>query len=96
MVGEWPGARLKELRIAAGQTQKQLAERAGVSLRTIGALERGAYDPVWTTVTRLARALGVSIAAFLEPPARGAGRVRMGRPRKRTLPVAGGDPARPR
>jgi len=35
-------ARLRRYRVAAGLTQEELAARAGVSVRSIGDLERGA------------------------------------------------------
>jgi putative transcriptional regulator len=57
--------RLKELREAAGLTQKQLAERADVALRTVSSLEQALYEPVWPTVLALAQALGVEVQAFV-------------------------------
>ena len=59
--------RLRELREAAGLTQKQLAERAGVALRTVSSLEQALYEPVWSTALALARALGVEVQAFIVP-----------------------------
>ena len=48
-------------RIAAGLTQEELAERAGVSLRRIGDVERGvSWTPRRATVALLAEALGLS------------------------------------
>ena len=58
------GPRLKELRTAAGLTQEQLADKAGVSLGTIRALEQCSYDPTWPTTQALARALGADCTAF--------------------------------
>jgi transcriptional regulator with XRE-family HTH domain len=58
-------ARLKTLREAAGLTQKQLAEKAGVAQRTVSSLEQGLYEPVWSTVLALARALAVPVQAFV-------------------------------
>lgn len=55
------GQRLRELRAAAGLTQAQLAERAGVPHSYYGDLERGRRpNPQWDTVRRLAAALGVT------------------------------------
>ena len=55
------GERLRRLREAAGLTQEELAERAGVTPDAIGALERGARrHPYPTTVRALADALGLS------------------------------------
>jgi DNA-binding XRE family transcriptional regulator len=61
--------RLKELRAATGLTQQQLAEKAGVALRTVSSLEQGAYDATWPTVRALAQALGVTCMAFDQKPA---------------------------
>lgn len=52
------GARLRRLRLAAGLTQEALAERAGVSAKAIGQLERDASrTPRLDTVNLLADAL---------------------------------------
>jgi predicted ATPase/DNA-binding XRE family transcriptional regulator len=53
-------AALKGLRTAAGLTQEELAERAGISARTISDLERGLRTAVHhDTARRLASALGI-------------------------------------
>jgi predicted ATPase/DNA-binding XRE family transcriptional regulator len=63
------GTRLRYHRRDAGLTQAELAERAGLSVRGISDLERGARRaPYQETVTRLADALGLADeerAAFL-------------------------------
>src|SRR5947209_183999 len=56
--------RLKELREAAGLTQDQLAERAGLYKFSVAKLEQGIREPTWTTVLTLAKVLGVSVSAF--------------------------------
>jgi transcriptional regulator with XRE-family HTH domain len=43
-------------------TQEDLAEAAGVTVRTLSQLETGNANPTWATVGDIARALGVSIA----------------------------------
>jgi len=48
---------LKRLRQAAGLTQKQLAEKAGVSQSLIARIERGTVDPRFSTVRRILTAL---------------------------------------
>jgi len=54
------GALLKQHRLRAGLSQEELAERAGLSARAIGALEqRGRHVPHRDTIRRLARALGL-------------------------------------
>lgn len=54
------GPLLRHYRLASGLTQQELAERAGVGLRAISDLERGARTrPYRYTILRLANALGV-------------------------------------
>jgi putative transcriptional regulator len=83
-------ARLKELRVKAGLTQKGLADAAGVSQSTVAALEQGAYDASFPTVVALAHALGVDCRAFLEPPAAACETAGPGRPPKAKAAPAGG------
>ncbi|HEY3081706.1 MAG TPA: helix-turn-helix domain-containing protein [Chloroflexota bacterium] len=67
------GVVLKRLRLAAGLTHEALAERAGLSARTISDLERGVADaPRRATVARLSAALALSREqlAILEAAAR--------------------------
>lgn len=55
------GASLKRLRTAAGLTQEELAERAGISARTVSDVERGLRGGVHLdTARRLASALGLA------------------------------------
>src|ERR1700736_4256457 len=52
------GASLKKLRLMAGMTQEELAERAGISARTVSDVERGLRTVVHhDTAHRLASAL---------------------------------------
>jgi predicted ATPase/DNA-binding XRE family transcriptional regulator len=53
------GELLNEHRLSAGLTQEALAEQAGVSVRSIQALERGESRPHQDTMQRLATALGL-------------------------------------
>ncbi|MEH0845108.1 helix-turn-helix domain-containing protein [Micromonospora sp. CPCC 205711] len=82
------GELVRAHRLAAGLTQAELAERAGVGVRTVRDLERGRSSrPQRTTAELLADALGltgVSRAAFLAS-ARGhaAGPATAGRPHRR-------------
>jgi predicted ATPase/transcriptional regulator with XRE-family HTH domain len=58
--GESLGATLKRLRSAARLTQEELAERSGISARTISDLERGLRNGVYPHTARsLAAALGL-------------------------------------
>ena len=55
------GSRLKEARTAAGLTQAELAERAGVSRKTINTVENGVFGPSTLLALALARALGTTV-----------------------------------
>ena len=55
------GSRLKEVRTAAGLTQAELAERAGVSRKTVNTVENGVFIPSTILALGLARALGKTV-----------------------------------
>jgi putative transcriptional regulator len=57
MKQETLGVRLKELRVAAGLTQAELAERVGVSRKTINTVENGVFIPSTLLALKLAAAL---------------------------------------
>src|SRR5579872_917838 len=70
-VSETPGLWLRGQRIAAGLTQEDLAERSGVSVRTIADMERGrTRRPYPSSVRALIRALGLPDATGTELVAR--------------------------
>jgi transcriptional regulator with XRE-family HTH domain len=75
--------RLRELRTAAGVTQLDLAVRAHIQPSTIARLERGAVHPTWATVLALAKALGVEVGAFTEPPTKQIPPTGPGRPKSK-------------
>lgn len=58
------GSNLKEVRTAAGLTQAELADRAGVSRKTINTVENGVFVPSTTLALTLARTLGVTVEAL--------------------------------
>ncbi len=62
------GARLREWRRRRGLTQEQLAERAGLSYKFIGEIERGTGNPTVDTLGRLAQALHVDLAELVRAP----------------------------
>jgi putative transcriptional regulator len=65
------GPRLRQLRIDAGLTQAELAERAGVADGTISRLERGRLrDPSAQLVGKLADGLGVGVEQLLRSTAK--------------------------
>jgi transcriptional regulator with XRE-family HTH domain len=59
-------ATLRRLRIERGDTQEDLAHRAGLTVAAFARIERGNANPTWTTVRRIAVALGVSLTALAE------------------------------
>jgi transcriptional regulator with XRE-family HTH domain len=58
------GQRLKELREAAGLSQGNLADKAGINRQDISKYECGRRLPTWPAVQAIAVALGVSCAYF--------------------------------
>src|SRR6516165_10545070 len=65
------GRRLRALRESKGLSQTQLAERVEMPYQAIAKYERGAVEPGWPTVLKLADALGVTPDSFLDNPAGG-------------------------
>lgn len=65
-------ATLRRLRNARGETQEDLAHRAGLTVAAFARIERGHANPTWTTVTRIAGALEISLAALGEAVERAA------------------------
>ncbi len=60
--------RLRKLRQDRGLSQKQLAERAGVSRQTVVGIESGRYLPTVGVALRLARALGCQVEDMFALP----------------------------
>lgn len=58
-------ARLKDLRTSRGMTQKNLADKAGVTLTYISKLEAGGAAPGLDLMERLARALDLDLTELL-------------------------------
>jgi transcriptional regulator with XRE-family HTH domain len=57
---------LRRLRIERGETQEDLAHRAGLTVAAFARIERGHANPTWTTVRRIALALEISLAELAE------------------------------
>lgn len=55
------GGRVRELRLRAGLSQRELAEAAHLSAASISNMERGVYPPAFARLDDLARALGVEL-----------------------------------
>ena len=53
--------KIKEMRLAVGITQQQLADRVHVSSRTIISIEKEQYNPSLLLAYRIAEIFGVSV-----------------------------------
>ena len=58
------GARVRELRRAAGMTQEDLAERCGLFRTYMSRIETGQANPTLTMIHALAASLGVPVQAL--------------------------------
>lgn len=58
------GSRLKAVRTAAGLTQQGLADKAGVSRKTVNTVENGVFIPSTLLALDLARALETTVEAL--------------------------------
>src|SRR5262245_34041224 len=65
------GDNVKALRQSRGWTQEQLGERAGISYKFIGEIERGVGNPSVDYLDRLSQALEVDITDLFGSPAKG-------------------------
>jgi len=63
------GAMLRDARLRAGLTQRQLAQRAETSQSVVARIEQGRADPSTATLTRLLAAAGFELRAELTPMA---------------------------
>ena len=62
------GENVKRIRLRAGLTQEQFAEKSGFSQQYLSTLERGRRNPSIVTLYELACALGVSHIELVRPP----------------------------
>lgn len=54
------GEAIRLARVESGLSQEQLADAAGVHVTHLGGVERGVRNPNYSTIVRIADALGVS------------------------------------
>jgi transcriptional regulator with XRE-family HTH domain len=59
-INRYIGGRLREVRLFRGLSQQTLAERAGISQPQLSKIERNVSAPRYSTIYRLADALGVT------------------------------------
>jgi transcriptional regulator with XRE-family HTH domain len=60
------GQNVRRLRLAAKISQAALAERMGVDRAYVSGLEHGTRNPTVVTLWHIAKALGVTMAAFFD------------------------------
>jgi len=60
------GGRMREIREQHGYSQRDLAERSGLSANAISRIERGENSPTVSSLHQLAAALSVPIVSFFE------------------------------
>lgn len=80
---EHVGRRIAELRENAGYTQADVAERLRTTVPNYQRVEYGAQNVTLETLTKIANALGVTVAEFFSPLEQPKKRNRVGRPRSR-------------
>ena len=56
------GNRIRDLRLAKGLSQEELAFRAGIHRTYLGGIERGERNPALKNMAAIARALGVKLS----------------------------------
>ena len=59
------GRRVRSLRVGLKLSQEQLAEDSDLHWTHVSGIERGVYDVKLSTLTRVAKGLGVSLADLL-------------------------------
>jgi len=62
------GKNVRRLRIAAGLSQAELAERMGVDRSYVSGLEQGQRNPTVVTLWHIAKALGASLQDLVRAP----------------------------
>lgn len=67
---EWVlfGKNLQAIRLAQNRTQEDVAKAAGMTRQHIGRAETGRVNLTRTTMTKLAKALGISVSDLMTDP----------------------------
>ena len=73
------GARLKEVRVAAGLSQRALADRAGVPHGQISLVETNKSSPSVSSLRKILEGVPMTLSEFFEPESSPNGRVFFGR-----------------
>ena len=61
-IQRWFGKRVRELRLARGLSQEELAFRVGIHRTYLGGVERGERNPSLKNIAAIAQALGVTLS----------------------------------
>lgn len=56
------GEAVKQVRTRVGKTQEQVANAIGMHATYLSDIERGARNPSWDAIARLAKGMGVGVA----------------------------------
>lgn len=59
---------VRSFRVAAGLTQKDLAEKVGVTRKTINTVENSVFIPSTVLAMKIAKALGTDVHALFQLP----------------------------
>jgi transcriptional regulator with XRE-family HTH domain len=59
------GKAIRKLRLERGWSQQMLADHSGLTRESISAIENGRFDPVFTTLLRIATALDMKAQELL-------------------------------
>jgi transcriptional regulator with XRE-family HTH domain len=62
------GTLVRRARVRRGETQEDVARRAGLTVAAYARIERGTADPRWTTVRSIAEALEISLTRLEARP----------------------------
>jgi transcriptional regulator with XRE-family HTH domain len=65
-LSESVGVRVRQLREAAGWSQIELGERAGLSNQVISRIEGARVEPKLSSLEQIAKALGTSVGALID------------------------------
>jgi transcriptional regulator with XRE-family HTH domain len=59
------GKSIRKIRLERGWSQQMLADHSGLTRESISAIENGRFDPVFTTLLRIAAALDMNAQELL-------------------------------
>lgn len=60
------GRHVREIRLRGGETQEEVAHRAGIHVTYLSGIERGVRNPSLTSICALAWGLGVPVSELFE------------------------------